>query len=679
MEDIERKKKNIQDVEDKITRRINFFESQKTKLLPVSIFSIQKQMEEIQKLQTSMKDNNPNSDEEVSPQPLQTLQESQNHIHQNLDNLRKLLAKLIFSKMNDNTPSQQYQSYSNYFNITEYFYDMEGHLIFAPANTLRDYLLFPKIESQVIRSCSYYKNIKNTNKNILFIGERHLTPDDDTIIYSFLKNLIYLNYENKSCLNIFVESPFFPQKPFLELEEFHTIDRQKANDEYRIESYLGGFLSFLRGHSNYFHFNGTQFHSTDLRHYLKGIKNRTLSLLQIDGVNIDDPSELVSFFFRDHCNQNFILHMYNIILNQLRELNELETLQEELGISKEELPVNISFVEFMIDKSDKFIIDKSKTLHANNFLEHIYEESEKYIQSKESSSNPELTELLKNIVKEQKEDFKYTKAVEKLDTDFCTFEVISDYMIKVNDSPAVLIMDIYTICRMFRRFDEGNPKKRFSSCDNLDNHLKNIVYYAGNAHIQNIAGFIEACILKDKNDVEKAKIFSHHFVPLNFPYFDYPKNNLLEWYPKIAKYESSKQQKIRGFGYTFSSRKRANIIYQFLKSLNYENINVDEINHLLNSVKCPSYADTISSFLRTARIYIIILPKNTDVVYSDSKNFHYVDKGTRYDSYVQELLNYYNKDGYFPENIENIINDFEDWCESAILGTIDLLKIENYK
>tara|TARA_Y100000813_G_C24012082_1_gene280999 strand:- start:117 stop:320 length:204 start_codon:yes stop_codon:yes gene_type:complete len=67
------------------------------------------------------------------------------------------------------------------------------------------------------------------------------------------------------------------------------------------------------------------------------------------------------------------------------------------------------------------------------------------------------------------------------------------------------------------------------------------------------------------------------------------------------------------------------------------------------------------------------------VVYSDNKNFHYVDKGTRYDSYVQELLNYYNKDGYFPENIENIINDFEEWCESAILGTIDLLKIENYK
>ena len=121
------------------------------------------------------------------------------------------------------------------------------------------------------------------------------------------------------------------------------------------------------------------------------------------------------------------------------------------------------------------------------------------------------------------------------------------------------------------------------------------------------------------------------------------------------------------------SKKRANIISQFLKSLNYKNINVDEINHLSNSVKCPSHADTISSFLRTARIYIIILPKNTDVVYSEKKNLHYVNnnKEKLYDSYVQELLNYYNKDGYFPENIENIINDFEDWCESAISGTID--------
>ena len=139
--------------------------------------------------------------------------------------------------------------------------------------------------------------------------------------------------------------------------------------------------------------------------------------------------------------------------------------------------------------------------------------------------------MLENIVKEQKEDLKYTKAVEKLDESFCTFENINDYMLNNNNRPASMIMDIYTICRMFRRFDEGNPKKRFSSCDNLENHLKNIVYYAGDGHIQNITRFIDTCILKD--DVEKAKIFTENFVPLNFPYFDYPKNKLLEWYPKI--------------------------------------------------------------------------------------------------------------------------------------------------
>lgn len=35
------------------------------------------------------------------------------------------------------------------------------------------------------------------------------------------------------------------------------------------------------------------------------------------------------------------------------------------------------------------------------------------------------------------------------------------------------------------------------------------------------------------------------------------------------------------------------------------------------------------------------------------------------------------QDGYFPENIENIIYDFEQWCESVISRTIDKLKIEN--
>ena len=141
--------------------------------------------------------------------------------------------------------------------------------------------------------------------------------------------------------------------------------------------------------------------------------------------------------------------------------------------------------------------------------------------------------MLINIVQEKKEDLKYTKAVEKLDTSFCTFEDISKYMIQNNRRSRSMIMDIYTICRMFRRYDIHNPKTRFPSCDNLENHMKNIVYYAGDGHIQTIKGFIDTCILKD--EVVETRIFTHNYVPLNFPYFDYPKNKLLEWYPKIPK------------------------------------------------------------------------------------------------------------------------------------------------
>ena len=40
------------------------------------------------------------------------------------------------------------------------------------------------------------KNIKNKGKNILFIGEGHFTPLDETLITNFCRNLIRLNYKS---------------------------------------------------------------------------------------------------------------------------------------------------------------------------------------------------------------------------------------------------------------------------------------------------------------------------------------------------------------------------------------------------------------------------------------------------------------------------------------------------
>ena len=164
---------------------------------------------------------------------------------------------------------------NNYFNIKQYFYDTQGNLIFTPQKTMKDYLSNPKIEDEFsIKSCSYYKNIKNLGKNILFIGEYHLTPKDDTIISNFFRNLIHLNYINNSCLNLFIESWFFPENPILEIKDFISINKENFLTNKRI----AGFLRFLQIYSNHFQFKGTQFHLTDVRKSYKGIKNFILYL-----------------------------------------------------------------------------------------------------------------------------------------------------------------------------------------------------------------------------------------------------------------------------------------------------------------------------------------------------------------------------------------------------------------
>lgn len=59
----------------------------------------------------------------------------------------------------------------------------------------------------------------------------------------------------------------------------------------------------------------------------------------------------------------------------------------------------------------------------------------------------------------------------------------------------ILYTDIYTICRMFRRFNYNKVGSIHSRCDSESNNLKNIITYGGNLHKDNIDYFIQSYVL----------------------------------------------------------------------------------------------------------------------------------------------------------------------------------------
>jgi len=65
-------------------------------------------------------------------------------------------------------------------------------------------------------------------------------------------------------------------------------------------------------------------------------------------------------------------------------------------------------------------------------------------------------------------------------------------------SDQVYFYDIQTICRVFRKFDES--KERYSSCDQNDKSMRNVIIYSGNTHTQNINKFLQALPVMEVNE-----------------------------------------------------------------------------------------------------------------------------------------------------------------------------------
>lgn len=506
-----------------------------------------------------------------------------------LDSLRKIKVRQIYSKIMKNeqlTNTRQGSSKKqgsielrtsskkqgnnelpvnrDYFDIKQYFFDTQGNLIFTPADSMKEYLLYPKIKDKsIIHICTYYKNIKNKGKNILLIGEAHGTPIDDTIFTNFCRNLIRVNYENNSCLNLFIESIDFPEDSITETNDLLSVNTQsiKKINEFRrgTDKRKGGFLTALYNHYIHFQSKGTQFHSTNIRHSHEGIKSYFINITHqyfknVEGNNLFPNvsndffiNVFINFIFKDEYNE-FLYQFYEKLYEKSKEL---------MGPFEGYVHINTNIVlEFIIEN----VIRPIKENNSFNFFQEFYKKSKEFIDKFKTYQNHvvtvsmEMSPIDKQILlaqelqiicgeeidvetsdgyprfQNQKYDYRYNKAVTKLDTDFFSYDDILSFFSTLGEDHSIklyimdVIMDIYTICRMFRKFD--SIKTRFPSCDKEEKHLKNIIYYSGSAHTDLIRRFIDQKL----SGLEK-QVFLEDYIPLNFPYFDYPRNSLLDWYP----------------------------------------------------------------------------------------------------------------------------------------------------
>ena len=178
-----------------------------------------------------------------------------------------------------------------------------------------------------------------------------------------------------------------------------------------------------------------------------------------------------------------------------------------------------------------------------------------YLEQKGSDRNSVENEIFRG----KKFDLKFRKQVDNLDTRYFKSDPKETIMLYYYDhimmTDSSYFYDISTVCRIFRKFDQS--KYRYTSCDQDDKSMSNVIIYSGNAHTQRINEFLQRLPLmevdfgtlymdknKNKNavrpvlsfgdvgeSIQKAFWYSIDYdyenfsseveIPTNFDYFDY--------------------------------------------------------------------------------------------------------------------------------------------------------------
>jgi hypothetical protein len=393
-------------------------------------------------------------------------------------------------------------------------------------------------------SSFYYFKIKN--KMILLIGDRHIKGNninslsckkliksnsklnsitDKYDILDFILKLIIKNNNKNRCLDLFLESPYKTDT----LNKYYNINHSNIksslyfgnnnNNNNELEPNLS-FKKTIYNKKSFKRGNKTNLNLLIVQRYFNnrclGVKNECYSGFRYHVTDLDqsDYSLLLShytYLFRASPELKLLPLEDDII-----ELYEyMVGIRTEFPISINKLTENILNLILYDIKVQNLELNETLILFIKNRINYVKEIPELITKDgiiilNENEFNmkildTEINRLRNKLIKTNKRNIikirsKIIKQLDNIDTKFFNkttliyyfrnklLEYYSNRDINIKgQSIRHSLMEVYTISRMFRNFE--NKTYNFI-CDIDENSLKNILYYAGDEHIINIKSFI---------------------------------------------------------------------------------------------------------------------------------------------------------------------------------------------
>lgn len=337
------------------------------------------------------------------------------------------------------------------------------------------------IKTDNLISCIYYSNIKNTEKNILLLGEQHITTDI-TPLTNFFTELMKNKGEN--CLDFFIETSLTPKK---------IQDKQKNISLIKIIYFL-----------NEVNRDGVRKHKIDNRHVLFGY-GFMICVFKI--LYLLKPEYIDNTYHKTE--------KYNILLFVLHLKNKSGYEQGEKLCFTLLKNYNVMIENFRSTCQETFY---EPIRFLSSFLnENEINDVDTFYEKIENNEHP----LFNHIKQNKYYDNKLKKQIENIDTQYFTVdELLEHYYSYKNINFLVVLLDIIAIARMFRKFDYR--KQRVPECNNASKSLKNIIFYGGHIHSINIKHFIEDVIFKNNvKTIDISKKIDTTFIPIHFNYFHF--------------------------------------------------------------------------------------------------------------------------------------------------------------
>ena len=457
-----------------------------------------------------------------------------------------------------------------------------------------------KINFNSLVSMTYFQNYKGFNsagsapgKNILNIGEQHYAVDNGfSQFVNLLDTFVAKNKFLHECLDFVYESGLenINNSPLFQKQGLEKIRKPSLTNSHT----LGTLRNFFSGRTIV---KGFRAHHTDTRLGFEGMFASLITISDYFDLNVTYNGFVLKYiygwFYGFSTKTQVEMYVFNKLLaidvdnvkkinktNQtlkfLQKLNRSEY-EKIYGNSNYDSTVSyfkrelfklyfnhssyksfiVSIQNFVNEAVGQKLKQNRNNLDENDMTKVNREKYYEYLEQKGSDRNSVENEIFRG----KKFDLKFRKQVDYLDTRYFKSDPKETIMLYYYDhlmmTDSSYFYDISTVCRVFRKFDQS--KYRYTSCDQDDKSMSNVIIYSGNAHTQRINEFLQLLPLmevdygtldmdknKNKNPVrpvlsfgdvgesiQKAFLNSIDYddenfssdveIPTNFDYFDYNK------------------------------------------------------------------------------------------------------------------------------------------------------------